>query len=77
MGRSNKLFYLIFPFSIIQSAGAFVDLEIFRMGSFGFRRDLIIVVYAFINLFLSKKKHVFTTTTDLFIKYLLFIWFLY
>jgi hypothetical protein len=54
--KKNPLFYLLFPFAVIQSHGAFLDLDFFYVGGFGYRRDLIVLSYVVVALVVEHKK---------------------
>lgn len=53
-GRRNHLYYLIFPFTVIQGPGAFIDPNIFSLGGLAIARDLIMAAYLWLALSLAR-----------------------
>jgi len=74
-GLKNPLFFLIFPFSIIQGPGVFIDQSVFTFAGFGLQRDLLIIVYAIIAFILVKRpvKNEVSWIDKIFLIYIVYI----
>ena len=56
LGRRNNLYYLIFPFSLVQGPGAFIDPDAFYIGGLAFARDFILLSYLWLAITIGKSR---------------------
>ncbi len=54
LGRRNHLYYLIFPFAVIQGPGAYIDPNMFSFGGLAATRDILMVAYLWLALSLAR-----------------------
>ncbi len=76
LGRRNNLYYLIFPFAIVQGPGAYIDPETFFFGGLAFARDIIIFSYLLLALKLGGLKSGFIKLNKVISLYSIYLIFL-